>query len=86
MSARSCAATDGGACSRNDASTRDFCAGYEQAAHTELADAHEAEAMREDAAVCMPSLDVDLAFHDPKTRSFRYLGFLALDAPEKWKS
>jgi hypothetical protein len=27
--------------------------------------------MREGAAVCMPNLDVDLVFHDPKTRSMR---------------
>ena len=47
----------------------DFCAGYEPAVHTELTAAREAEAMREGAAVCMPNLDVDLVFLDPKTRS-----------------
>ena len=60
---------DGGACSRDDASKLDFCAGYEPAARMELATAHGAEAMRADAAVCMLNLDVDLALHDPKTRS-----------------
>ena len=60
---------DGGACSRDDASKLDFCAGYEPAARMELAAAHGAEAMRADAAVCMLNLDVDLALHDPKTRS-----------------
>ena len=59
---------DGGACSRDDASKLDFCAGYEPAARMELAAAHGAEAMRADAAVCMLNLDVDLALHDPKTR------------------
>ena len=49
---------DGGACSRDDASKLDFCAGYEPAARMELAAAHGAEAMRADAAVCMLNLDV----------------------------
>ena len=61
---------DGGACSRDDASKRDFCAGSEPAAgaHRHARGRGHARGRRRVQGLIS---DVDLAFHNPKTRSMR---------------